>query len=278
LQRLEILMFREEATNARNLWLRIFTIACTGLLTSSCMLSPNEGHTVSSRTSAVSFSGYHPSPNKVILLQSFDPLSSSFAIIGAAVSASTPSYTYGDVPQHSWSANIVIPSAHWQQSHVPGAPDPDGHFARLRAMDSSNASLFTFLPSWLTCFGTYPDLGSFIENCPSPRSPEVYVYTAAYPAGVDLVITEIRPTGPGVIVQLFNRGRHGKATGLQCSNLGSPQPVHLDTPFAPGEVKGFAVTLTTASGQTVVCTVFGVNEEGTAEVPTHNNTRTQVIP
>lgn len=183
---------------------------------------------------------------------------------------SAPPYRYDDVELFGWSASLVIPSSHWQ-------PGRGGHYARLRARDSDNNDLNTFLPSWLDCLGAHPELDDFINSCRSPRSPEVFIYTADFTTSVDLLIENIRRGGPGLLVRVRNQGRHGKVMGIECSHLGAAGFANFDDPIRTGETKEYGVPVATAAGQIVVCTVFGANEDGTAEVPIDNNTRTQVV-
>lgn len=262
-------MFTQQISTYR-IYCQFVLAGSMAIIGSSCTLSPNDGDTVTSRTAAVSFSGYHPTANMTIQVQSFNPATGSFvALEPAATSASTP-FRYDDTDLFPWSTSVTIPLGHWQAGRT-------GFVARLRTRDADGKNFYTFPPEWGGCLSDNPKIGDFLTRCTSLHSPELFLYTTDFPTSTDFVITSIRRGGRGILVRARNQGRHGKLTRIECSRFGGVISYTVNEVFRPAESREYDIGLTVFSGQSVTCTALAVNEDGTPESVTSNNSRTQTV-
>lgn len=232
----------------------------------ACMLSPNDG-AVLNRTSAVPFTGYTGNPNEPVQVEAFD--GAAWTPIATATSSATP-FNYDNTDLFDWGVNAVVPASLWR-------PGTTGFAAQVRARvgTSLEHTATTFTPDWVSCRNANPRIVDFLSRCQTPRTPNAFLYTPDYPAGVDLSITNIASAG-GIDVAVRNGGRPGRVTRLECSRQGSAVAATIEQAINPLETKVLHVGLSGAPG-TINCTVFGVNENGSAEANTANNNRVQPI-
>ncbi|MFL5386966.1 MAG: hypothetical protein ACJ8GN_31110 [Longimicrobiaceae bacterium] len=241
-----------------NLWISVL-VALSG---SACTLGPTDGMRVTSTTGAVSFGGFDPHANSRVEIQAFNPGTGAFTGIASATSISA-AYVVEGTELFPWSAEVVVP--HWM-------PGTTGSVARLRMQRPDGRFLYTFRPDWSTCRAANPRLSDFLSRCSSRHSPELFLYTTDFPTSTDLVVSSIRRGPRGITVVVRNGGLHGIVTRIECSRFGGAiaSVSHDLVPSAQG--REFEIGLTAATGQTVTCTVFGTNEDGTPERSTGNNT------
>jgi hypothetical protein len=236
------------------------------LAMAGCMLAPVDGQVVTSTSSVIHFEGYAANPSEPWRIEAFDGLIPR--PIANTTSGAAPERQYDGADLYKWSVDAQVPSSYW----IPGTT---GHVARVRAVwgASLSSTAFTFTSDWLACLGRNPDLEDFIENCQSPRSPNAYIYTSHYPTSVDLRIVNIRPAiGGGLEVLVRNFGRPGRITKVVCRRSDDVRSLSVSVVINPVEtliVPG--INLGVSTGQTVLCNVFGVNEDGSAEADPLNN-------
>ncbi len=247
-------------------------LASLALALAGCMLAPVDGQTVASASSVIHFSGYTSNASEPVQVETFD--GSTWAPLAFTTTGATPERRYDDTDLYAWSVDAAVPVGRWR-------PGTTGRIAQVRARvgPSLEQTAFTFTSSWLTCLGANPGIYDFIKNCRSPRSPNAFLYTADYPAGVDLTITNIRRDAGSVLdVSVRNGGRPGRITKIECHGNGAHLARTVNAAINPVETQVIQdLGLGVNAGQTVSCTVFGVNENGSAEANTANNTRTQVV-
>jgi hypothetical protein len=241
------------------------TTALTG-----CMLSPTDGDVMTNLAAAVPFSGYSTNPNDPVQVEAFDGV--SWGAIANTASETTP-FNYDNTDLYQWGVNAVVPASKWR-------PGTTGFAAQVRARvgTSLENNAVTFTPDWIDCRNNgNQKLLDFVNHCSSPRSPHVYLYSSNYPASVDLTITNLARAG-GLRVSVRNGGRPGRVTRLECFKQGGAVARDVNTTANPVETQIVDITsLQPAAGETVTCTVFGVNENGSPEANTANNSRTQVV-
>lgn len=246
-------------------------VASLAITLTGCMLGPNDGQTLASTSSVIPFGGYTANPNERVQVEAFDVLSTWTPIANTTTAAT--SITYDGTALYNWSVNAAVPASGWRRGTT-------GFVARVRARVgvSLESTAFTFTPDMWSCLNDHPGIYDFIESCQSPRSPNAFLYTSDYPAGIDLMITDIRRDAGRLDVSVHNGGRPGRITTVECDGNGVHVIRTVDAPINPVETQVIQdLPIGFNAGQTALCRVFGVNEDGAAEANTANNTRTQVV-
>lgn len=248
---------------------RILTL-CLAVLSflSGCMLTPADGDVVSSTATALSFGGFTPNPGQAVRVEVLN--GTTWLPVTTTTSSSTP-FRFDGTDLYSWSASATVGS--W----VPGTT---GFVTRVRAIvtssDGSTNNAYTFTPTWSTCLNENPTLSGFLSRCTSKNSPNAFVYTRDYPAGLDLTITNMWFSGRlNAVVR--NAGRPGTLQSVTCWRSGAAVVKTVNERILPGESKTIDLSLVVSPGQTATCEAQGVNEDGSAEANTSNNQRTQVF-
>lgn len=142
--------------------------------------------------------------------------------------------------------------------------------------DGADADAMSFVPNWGACLRAHPDVNEFLANCKSSSAPFAFVYTRGFPPGADFAILRIR-YGDRLEVGVWNGGRSGIVTRIDCSTLGA----HVSAPFSevlePGELKDLTVGIVPRPGLTLACKVTGTDLDGTPEADTADNVRSRVF-
>lgn len=209
-------------------------IALTG-----CMLAPVDGQVVTSTSQVVHFNGYTLKASEPVQVETFD--GSSWTFLASMTTRATPERQYDGSDLYPWSTDAAVPAGRWRRGTTGFAAQ-----VRARVGSSLERTAYTFTSSWLTCLGANPGLYEFIENCRSPRSPNAFLYTSDYPAGVDLTITSIRRDVGGVLdVSVRNGGRPGRITKIECHGNGAHLVRTVNAAINPSRRRSFK---TSASG------------------------------
>lgn len=175
------------ATSTFPLRASVHALACTMLLSSACMLTPENGQVLDSSATAVTFSGYVPNAGGLVQLSASSNASGPFSPwSGSSVSASsTPALfsvpaTNGTIPVFQWSLASTIPPSYWAVEQTPAGCDVDVTYVRAR---TGSYNLYSFdvasptYPGGAACLlgeilggGTILDA---LNACASPSSPVV---------------------------------------------------------------------------------------------------------
>lgn len=250
--------------------MRQLLLVALSFAVSGCMLSPVDGEVVASTTGSINFAGYSNTASQSVVLD-YGTGTSSWTNAGTTTTSATVSYTTSDgVDLYGWSLPRVLPAAAW-------TPGTTGSFAKVRmrvpgaGTGGADAYMTTFRSDWSSCYAANPALSNFLSRCRSPRSPQAYLYTRDFPAGVDLVVTSLLWTSTGrTEVRVKNNGRPGTLGTVECWRFGSASVYSVNEPILPGETK--SIFNAVAPSGTVTCTAIGTNEDGSAEANTSNNT------
>jgi hypothetical protein len=239
--------------------------------TTACMLNPVDGQVVADTRTWIFFNGYTAMPGQDVEVEASvagDP--SQWLVVAATKTSTVPTHTEEEAPVYPWS---MLPRALPAEAWIAGTT---GHVARLRLRvvggpngNGDDMRAATFIPDWFRCRLEHPQIRDFLHYCQSPNSPDAYVYTRDYPAGVDLAVTALRAADGGVEVSVRNGGRHGNVSLIACRTADATGETTIAEPINPGEAKSYIVALA-ASGP-VTCTVGGMNPDGSAEANTRNN-------
>jgi len=102
---------------------------------------------------------------------------------------------------------------------------------------------------------------------------EAFLYTPDYPASVDLTVTDVqRASAGGLDVSIHNGGRPGTVTLIRCNTAGHELDLGLTALINPVQTQIIHLNaLSARPGEGVMCTVSGVNEDGSPEANTSNN-------
>jgi hypothetical protein len=127
------------------------------------MLNPPDQTAVSSKTSAIQFSGYYTSPGASLDLQAWNPTTHQWQSFGGATSSSgAPAFKLFGWDMWAWNAGSkVIPSSLWK-------PGSQGAMARVGTKTDVTGA-YAVMPNVLSCYTAHrTDLSDFVSNCATP--------------------------------------------------------------------------------------------------------------
>jgi len=259
---------------------RALRVACAAaaLAANACTLNPVDGQSIANTSTSISFAGLSNTANQQVRVEVISGGSTPL-VIGSTATAPTVTINDSGTDLFAWSLNATIPSSRW----VAGTT---GSFARIHtrfvgaALDGSDSFGYTFRPDWSSCHAANPNLGNFLTRCKSPRSPDAFIYTSDFPAGVDLIIRDmLPPPSPGARIPVIvrNNGRPGVVGHVTCSGGFSIDSLTVNVTLNPGEETEVDSFIPTTGTTSVTCTVDGTSEGGGAEANTTNNSRVETL-
>lgn len=239
---------------------RRFTTKCLACLLlvlpflNGCVLSPRDGIVVNNFSGTISGVLVANEPNSTITLSShagyyWEDLLSVTTTTADRMSSGGEDYFVKFV-------DIRIPSS----SQRPGKT---GFYARLKGKVVTPSG-----EEWnLTTFkdGCYVGSSADVVECAADHPGNVYIYTRDFPRVGDLVVQSIRIGSRGIDVRVWNGGRDITLDKIQCSVFGRHLVKTINQKMAPGAIGIHDLGLVVSPGQTVTCTAFGIQADGSRE-------------